>query len=372
MNAPDGNQQASEQPVSLGEAIAEAYDELDTPEELDTQDELETDDETTSEAEAEAEAEEGDDPEEPGDEGSELSETAEEGTEPVEYNVAAPERWPAELKEAYNKLPGEQKQLLLEKVFKPMQAKFTQSTQEVAEMRRELEPMLNTLYQHRDSLQTMGVDAQEAFRRQMAWSAHFAQVGPEQGMKDMAAAYGLNQGQAGNSEAADAYLTPVERSLKERFDRMEQHLSSQQQNQQRWVQQQQQQAAQARAQSIQSDLQAFINEKVDGKLAHPHTEKVGPAMAGLIRGGLVSKTDEYGAARPVRDQIAEAYHLACQMDSSIRSVSPGAARGEQVKRAKRANSSVVGKAPGNAADVPDRPISDEISDLYDKLDRKVG
>ena len=57
-------------------------------------------------------------------------------------------------------------------------------------------------------------------------------------------------------------------------------------------QQQQQQALQARAQSIRNELQTFAGEMENGKPAHPYVEKVGHAMAGLIRGGLVEKFDE--------------------------------------------------------------------------------
>jgi hypothetical protein len=165
-------------------------------------------------------------------------------------------------------------------------------------------------------------------------------------------------------------MTPVERSLKEQVNRMEQHLGQTQQQWQDAQQQQVQQASYAKAQSIKDELQSFVTESKDGKPAHPHVDKVGHAMAGLIRGGLVEKFDEYGSPLPLRSQIQQAYALACNMDASIRSVAPGRkSNAEQVERARRANQTVTSKSSGNA-DVPDRPLADDISDLWDKMDRR--
>lgn len=356
---------ASEAPQTLAEELESMYDEMDAAEE-EVEEVSDEEVEETAEAEEEDAGEE-EAPEE-GEEHPELKAAAEEVEE--EYNEPPPERWPAEMKEAYMGLPAAAKKMVLEKVFKPMQRTYTQSTQELAQMRATLDPMLQAMQQHGDQISQMGGDPAEAFRRQMAWAAHFARVGPEQGIADMQSAYGL---QAGGQESvpSDEYMTPVERAMKARLDQMEQHLGQQQQGISEYAQQQQQQALQARAQSIRNELQTFAGEMENGKPAHPYIEKVGHAMAGLIRGGLVEKFDEYGSPIPVRQQITQAYSLACQMDPSIKTVSPRSSQ-RQVEAAKRANSTVVGNTSRDAADVADRPISSDIEDLYDQLNRRAG
>jgi hypothetical protein len=364
-------QAPDEQPQDLSQILEDTYDELDRED-----DEVTDVDESAEEEEAEEVEEETAEAEEPGE--AEIEEPGEEEGElsagddtPVEWDEPAPERWPAEMKEAYSKLPPHARQMMIEQVFKPMQRQYTQTTQELSQMRATLDPMLQTMQQHGGEIQQMGLDAPEAFRRQMAWASHFARVGPEQGVKDMSDAYGIQQGQQ-QGQVSDEYMTPVERSLKDQMNRMEQHLGQNQQQQTSYEQQQTQQATQARAQSIASELQTFVAEVKDGKPAHPHVDKVGHAMAGLIRGGLVEKFDEYGSSVPLKAQINQAYSLACQMDPSIRSVSPGKRNAGQVDRAKRANASVVSKAPGGRGDSPDRPIGDDISDIWDQLNRKAG
>lgn len=362
---------ADAEPQSTSEILEQAYDELAAEDEevvdgQEVEETAETEEADAGEEEATEEAPDDSDPEVPDEP------LAAEAEEAPQFDEPPPERWPAEMKEAYQQLPPQAKQVMLEQVFKPMQRQYTQSTQELAQMRQALDPMLQSMQQHGPELQKMGLDAPEAFRRQMAWAAHFAQVGPEKGLQDMAASYGLNQpGQQGQDTPTEEYMTPVERAMKARMDQMEQHLSQQAVGQQQAQQQQVQQANQAREQSIRTELQTFVSETKDGKPAHPHVEKVGHAMAGLIRGGLVEKFDEYGQSIPVAQQINQAYSLACQMDPRIKSVSPRAAQG-QVNQAKRANASAVGNTTAGAADVGQNPIAQDIADLYDQLDRRTG
>ncbi len=92
-------------------------------------------------------------------------------------------------------------------------------------------------------------------------------------------------------------------------------------------------------------------------------------MAGLIRGGLVTRTDQYGQGVPYRDQVAQAYKLACDMNPAIASATNNAG---QVSRAKAANKGVVTKVPGRQIEVEELSLSDDIEATYDKLARKAG
>ena len=369
---PGENQQASgDAQPSTADIIEQTFDEMAAADEEQNDDEIEEEAAAEEEAEAEPEAAaESEEAEESDEEHEDPELTAEAEQQEEEYNEAPPERWPAEMKEAYMNLPPEAKQMFIERVFKPMQRQYTQSTQEIAQVRATLDPMVQAMQQYGPILEQTGMDAGEAFRRQMAWAAHFAKVGPEQGISDMRDAYGFSSQQPGQ-EASEEYLTPVERAMKVRLDQLESHLGQATNQYTADQQAQQQQAIQARAQSIRTELESFQGEMKDGKPAHPHINKVGHAMAGLIRGGLVQKFDDYGHPIPVRQQIQQSYKMACSMDPSIKSVSPRHAE-RQIAQAKRANSTVVGNTNSGAAEVADRPIVNDIEDIYDQLARRSG
>jgi len=363
MNAPRKDEQAPEEERTLSDVLEDTYDELDVEEPVEDEvDEVEETDE--AEAEAEDETAEVEEP------AAEAQEEEPEAVVEEDYNEPPPERWPNEMKEAYANLTPNMKKALIETVFKPMQRQYTQTTQELAQQRSTLEPLLQTMNQYGDSIRGQGLEPAEAFRRQMAWADHFAKVGPEQGVKDMSAAFGLQNAQ-GQQVSQDEYMTPVERAMKAELDTLKQHLGQTQQTITQSQQQAQQQAVNARAQSIKTELQSFVSEQDNGKPAHPHVDKVGHAMAGLIRGGIVEKFDMYGSPIPVREQIKQAYTLACNMNPSIRSAAPRAKPG-QVEAAKRANATVTSKGARGPVDPADRPIANDISDLYDQLARKAG
>ena len=54
---------------------------------------------------------------------------------------------------------------MLDGIYKPMQRQYGQTTQELAEMRKGLEPMLESMNQYRGDFERMGVNPAEAFRR---------------------------------------------------------------------------------------------------------------------------------------------------------------------------------------------------------------
>jgi hypothetical protein len=341
--------------ANLEDSIADTFDEL----EAETEVEAEPEEKPTTEEVVEETYEELE--EEVAVEAAEET-TLEEAIE--DYAEVPPERWPDEMKEVYNNLPPAAKEAMLEGIYKPMQRQYGQTTQELSEMRKGLEPMLESMNQYRGDFERMGVNPAEAFRRQMAWASHLARVGPEQGLKDMSASYGLNQVPQGQSE--EQYLTPVEREMQTKLDTLSQQVSGQQNFQQEQSAAQQQYAQQSRFNEVQSGLNEFTNEQRDGKPAHPHIEKVAPAVAGLIRGGLVTQSDDYGRPVPVRDQLAQAYQMACDLDPSIRSAAPRNVR--QVARAKAAqNVGVVTNTPVTTESGELNTLGESIESLYDRL-----
>ena len=262
---------------------------------------------------------------------------------------------------------------MLDGIYKPMQASYTQATQELAGMRQSVQPMLETLQQHQNVFERLGVNPVEAFRTQMAWSAHLAQVGPEQALKDMAAAYGVQADKLAEKDGiSDEYLTPFERQMKAQVEAQNQQLQGLMGTLQQQQESQTQQQQMARYQEVQQGLNDFISEQKDGKPAHPHIEKVAPAIAGLIRGGLVRSTNEYGQPLNVRDQVAQAYEMAVNMDPALRTASSPPNSG-QVQRNKAARSvEVVAKSPASSVNVPNQSLTADLDEVFDELNRRVG
>ena len=371
MNSPDNSQQEGND-KSLSEEIAEQFDTMtDGDEEEQDFEEVEVSEEVGEEAAEEPPEELAEEPPE------EVETTAEENQEQLQeeiqeasdsdYSEPAPDRWPDEIKEVYNGLPPVARKAMLEGIYKPMQRSYTQTTQELSQMRKGIEPMLNSLNQYRGDFERMGVNPVDAFRTQMAWASHLARVGPEQGMKDMQAAYGLQPQQP---QGQEEYLTPTERALKQQIDELQQRQQAQDQQmtqRQQWEQQQRVEAAKA---EINRNLQDFINEKTeDGNPKHPHVEKVANGIAGVIRGGLVSPIDDYGNPVPMRVQIEQAYHKACALDPSIRPATQNTGQAQKAIAAQQVG--VVSNTP-STIEAEELPLSDFLSRQFDNLKRKAG
>jgi hypothetical protein len=284
------------------------------------------------------------------------------------FTEPAPERWPDDLKEHYNSLAPEGRELLLEKVYKPMQRHYTKSTQELAGMRKSIEPMLKSMNQYQNDFERMGVNPQEAFTTQMAWAAHFARVGPEQGVRDMSDAYGVNSGTG--DKTVEQYLTPTERKMQTEIEGLKKQVNLTSDQTENWQKQQTDEAQKAQYDEVRNGLTSFINEQKDGKPAHPHIEKVAPAVAGIIRGGLIKNVDDYGQPVSIQAQMAQAYDMACRLDPSISTATNNV---RQVNSAKNAlNADVVTNIPAGEEDKPKLTVMEELELNWDKMSGRVG
>ena len=361
---------------NLSDAIADQYDAL----EAESSGMEETETEITEDAEVEVSAEEAEETteeleteqvEEQVTEDTDLEEQQEViAEEEPEYNEPPPERWTQDMRDIYSKLPPDAREMMVENVYKPMQREYTKSTTELSNMRKGLEPLMQMMEQHRGAFERSGMSMQEAIQRQTAWAAHFLDVGAEQGLKDMSASYGFGERDDSNG---DEYMTPVERQLKQQQDRIEQRLNQQDQASEKRTQTETEEGMQRRYQEAQRSLHQFANEQKDGKLVHPHVEKVAPQIAGLLKSGLVTQVDDYGQPVPFDIQLTQAYKMACDMNPSIKTVAASKLNKRQVERAKTAQSvDVVTTLPSGEASVADVPIGQSIEEIYDKLDRKVG
>jgi hypothetical protein len=369
MNSPDNNQQ-EESSQSLSDVIAEQWDQMESAEveeveteEVDTEFEAEASDDGES-VEVEEEVEAAAEPDQ------ELQEEIEDAAD-AEYSTPAPERWPHEIQEVYNAQPPAVRKAMLEGIYKPMQRSYTEATKQLSEMREQMKPVFETMERFKGDFQKMGVTPEQAFDTQMAWASHLSRVGPEQGIRDMAAAYGIGKG-SNKPAGQEEYLTPTERGLKSQLDELRQQVAGTQQFQQQTTQQAQLERQEQYKAEIQTNLNTFINEKTeDGKLAHPHMDKVASNIAGIIRGGLVTKTDEYGQPVSMRDQLSQAYNMACNLDPSIRTPLPSKGQARRVRAAQKVG--VVTKAPvGHESVDSELSTTEFIEQQWEKLNRRTA
>jgi hypothetical protein len=288
--------------------------------------------------------------------------------EPV-YDEPAPERWSPEMKDSYEALPPEAKQMMLDGVFKPMQRQYTETTTELAQMKQQIAPLLETMEQYSGDFERAGMTPAEGIKRQAAWASHFLKVGNEQGMRDMAESFGVKGVDSGQDR--DEYMTPTERRQQTQIDGLQNTINNQTTSAQ---EQRQINAQNARVGQARNEIQSFANEQKDGKPAHPFIEQVAPQIAGILRGGLVTRTDEYGQQVPFKSQIAQAYKMACDMNPKIRTASNTGSKKRQVARAKAAQDvGVVATVPaGDVSGMSSKSLAGNIEDNYDILDKRVG
>ncbi len=290
----------------------------------------------------------------------------EEVEEEPEYDEPAPARWSEEMKATYEELPPAARKLMVENIYKPMQRQYTETTTDLSKMKDKVAPLLQIMDDYGSDFERAGANPVDAIRRQAAWAQHFLKVGVEQGVEDMRKQFGIK---GADGQAETEYLTPTERKLKAEVEDMKSILQRNEQESVQQTEQQQQEQYRAHIQQVHGELKSFIDEQKDGKPAHPYVEKVAPQIAGIIRGGLVTRVDDYGQPVPIKAQIAQAYRMACDMNPSIRSAKLTGKDARQVEKVKAAQDvNVVTTMPsGKPSGVPTMTVEQAVNAAYDKL-----
>ena len=366
MESPDNSQQETTS-EKLGDMISDTFDTMeaestDEVEEVELSSDNETETEVEVEEETEVEEVEASSEEE---EIDTLNDEVQQAAD-SDYNEPAPERWEQDIKDYYNGLDPKGKEIFLDRMVKPMQRSLGKASQEVADMRKDIQPVLDTMSQYRADFERMGVNPIEAFNTQMAWVKYIQDVGAEKGLAEMAKAYGV-KGNAKPAGQENAYLTPTERAQQGKIDQLQNTVDGMQKTNQQNTDNAAQQTVERQQNEIKENLTTFINEKTDdGKPLHPHMEKVASNVAGIIRGGMIAKTDDFGQPVSISDQLAQAYTMACELDPSIRTPRTSARQAARIKTTQKAQ--VVTKTPaGRVSAKDDIPISKFIENTYDKM-----
>lgn len=318
---------------------------------------LQTESEDEPELEAESDVESPDIEEEEETLAAETTDASPEETTTEEIPDLPPHTWKQEWKDTFNQIPKEGRAAMLQ-LNKEMNAGFTKKMMEVAGMRRDMESVRTAMQPHQDRLARAGISPEVAVQRSLAWDAHI-QRNPEQGIRDMAAAYGVDLAQATASQDQQ-YLTPTERALQQQAQQANQSVQQVQQQIQQWQQMQQQQDQQQRQANAYNMLDQFMNATDDkGNPLHPYIEHAAPDMTRMIQNGEAATLDE-------------AYEKAVAWNSDIRNAREQQRKAAQVRASKR-KAEKVRKASGGIVDKSGKGPKSEKSfeaklfDTYDNI-----
>jgi hypothetical protein len=228
------------------------------------------------------------------DEATPLSDDTDSEAEPEPDALAAPKTWPAEQREAFNQLPDEQKDFMLNRE-KERDSAFTRKTTELSEQRKQLEGLNGVLAPYKQQMQAHGISEAEYVSRLMTYDNALRQ-NPKAALQQLAQHYGvqLPSGDSG-ADYVDEYAT----------DSHTQQLQQQLTQTQQQVNMLAQSQHQDRYQSLENVVVKFANEKTaNGELKHPHFEQVRERMSRLVTAGETQ-------------DLSKAYDMALRLDDGL-------------------------------------------------------
>lgn len=243
--------------------------------------------ESEPEAEPEAEAAEAEEP------AQEAAEAEPEAAQEPEDRLQAPEHWPKDIQEAFNRADRTTQESWLAQQNE-FQRGFNEKAQTLKELEQERAAFAETqrvLSQYEPFWQAQGMTVAQGVGQLAAWGAALAQ-NPAQVIPQLAQMYGLDMMELARGQT---YVAPEDRARDTRMQSLEQQLQAQQQ----MIQQQRQEA-------LVGEIQAFRDQTTaDGNLAHPHFDAVADAMIGMYNSGF-------------QGSLEQAYEQACWTNPEVR------------------------------------------------------
>tara|TARA_Y100000310_G_scaffold1941_1_gene2441 strand:- start:1680 stop:2762 length:1083 start_codon:yes stop_codon:yes gene_type:complete len=295
---------------SIDDTMAKAFDDIQErdaedaapAEEPAKADEAPAEDEDSPSVDGTPEAEP-DDTDEPSDDGTD-ADTGDSQLDP-------PELWSEDAKASFNALDEAQKATVMD-VTKAANASFTRKTQELAELRKQVEPLTGVLAQWEPYIRQLGTTAAMSFNTLMG-AEYILRTGTDQQKREALDSirkdYGISDG-----DSEDAYEDPEIASVKAELEKTKGHLQQLASGQ-----------TAARHQSIQQRVADFKSAVDDaGKQTHPHFDAVESTMAALLTSG------QYGA-----DDLEGAYEAAVYANPETRETVMGKVKSAEALKAKR-------------------------------------
>ena len=297
---------------SLDEAYAEEPEE--PQDDGSTSEEIEAQDEDTAQEEApppeDVEASEGDTDHE-----EVKAETPE--VPPLE----APQHWSAADKERFSGMPRDAQEYVLER-DKSMTADYTRKTQETAQMRQQLEPLMHVLEPMMPAIRQAGITPQQ-YMAQLIQGDRSIQANPLGAIQHIARNAGINLEALEQQAATVPQPDPQVNALQQQVQQL-----------QGYVQNNEERAAQERQAGLVNQIDTFASQTdAEGNLAHPHFDSLRVTMGQLIESGAASDlNDAYGKALRLDDSL---YQQSLEAERTKVKTAEDKRRKEAVAKAKK-------------------------------------
>ena len=214
----------------------------------------------------------------------------------TESKLEAPKNWTEDVKKVFDTLPAESQEFMIKR-DKEMTSDYTKKTQDLAEQRKNIEALDKVLQPARQNIQATGIGEAEYISRLLN-ADQALRTNPKMALRQLAQGYGIN-------------LSSLEDESESWNDPDPQYAQLMQQNQQIMAelnQFKQQNMQSTVAQTEQTVEQFSTKTDAEGKLVHPHFDKVRVKMGNLIDAGEAKGLDD-AYAKAVRlddDLYAEA------------------------------------------------------------------
>lgn len=275
----------------------------------------------------------------------EVEQEADEEEEQV-VEVAAPEHWSDQDKEAFNSLPDEAKPLYLEKV-KAIESGYNKKFEEVAQERKTLgryKPFDDIFAPYQQELDRLGMSP-DAYVKSLMATANALRAKPKETLAELARQFGvefpIDQAQAVEEEFLDpaaaarirqleGQITELQRTTTDNLNKLSQAntTASQRQYLETW--------------------NSFTTSSQDGKPLYPHAERLKTRIGQELQ--LMSNEETAGKTLP--DLLKLAYDRAAWVDESARAdllkTRQDIQRKAEVQKAKKAGRVVKSKSDGTS------------------------
>jgi hypothetical protein len=210
----------------------------------------------------------------------------------TESKIAAPKNWTEDVKKVFETLPPESQEFMIKR-DKEMTSDYTKKTQELAEQRKSIEALDAVIQPARQNIQATGIGEAEYISRLLN-ADHALRTDPKNALRQLAQGYGINL--SSMNEESESWNDPDP-----------QYAQLMQQNQQIMAelnQFKQQNIQTTVAQTEQTVEQFSMKTNTDGKLMHPHFDKVRVKMGNLIDAGEAKGLDDaYSKAVRLDDDL---------------------------------------------------------------------
>jgi len=212
----------------------------------------------------------------------------------TESKLEAPKNWSDDVKKVFDTLPQESQEFMIKR-DKEMTSDYTKKTQDLAEQRKNIEALDKVLQPARQTIHATGISEPEYISRLLN-ADNALRTNPKMALRQLAQGYGIDLSTM--NEESESWNDPDPQYAQ--LLQQNQHIMSElnqfkQQNMQSTV-----------AQTEQTVEQFSAKTGADGKLMHPHFDKVRVKMGNLIDAGEAKGLDDaYTKAVRLDDDLYE-------------------------------------------------------------------